>query len=290
MDWVAIRAALHNWVVACTGLPESKVTWARQRSAPRPSEDGIIMKIYVVDDEGQSWVDVEENPLEFDDLSITAVSGNNLTITAHGLLTGDGPIWLEGVDLPAPLAEETNYWVIKIDANTIRLAAQFEDTGGDTTPVGGGTGTNPITPITLTDTGSGAMTLVATADSLRAGEEINFVQRGLVRATLQLFSYVQDDTGLDGAIAILRRVANRYRLPSNIAILQDANIGVTHMERTRSMLGIRDSQLFEPRAWIDIGLSLVFEERENGTIIGRVTVEQEEPEPTWTETVENESL
>lgn len=290
MDWVAIRAALQNWVVACTGLPASKVTWARQRSAPRPAEDGIIMKIYVVDDEGQSWIDVEENPLEFDDLTITSVSGNNLEIVEHELETGDGPIQLEGADLPAPIVEETNYWVIKVDDDHIRLAAQFEDTGGDTTPVGGGTGTNPITPITLTDTGSGAMTLVATENTLRAGEEINFVQRGMVRATLQLFSYVQDDTGLDGAIAILRRVANRYRLPGNISILQDANIGVTGMERTRSMLGIRNSQLFEPRAWIDIDLSLVYEERENGTIIGRVSVEQEEPEPTWTETVENETL
>ncbi len=290
MDWVAIRAALHNWVVACTGLPANKVTWARQRSAPRPAEDGIVMKIYVVDDEGQSWIDVEDNPLEFDDLTITAVSGNNLSIADHELETGDGPVQLEGADLPQPIEEETNYWVIKIDDDTIRLAAQFEDTGGDTTPVGGGTGTNPITPITLTDAGSGVMTLRATSDTLRAGEEINFVQRGMVRATLQLFSYVQDDTGLDGAIATLRRVANRYRLPSNIEILQEANIGITRMERTRSMLGIRNSQLFEPRAWIDIDLSLVYEERENGTIIGRVSVEQEEPEPTWTEDVENENL
>src|SRR5688572_15042516 len=118
MDWEEIRAALHAWVVACTGLSDQKVTWARQRNTPRPPEDGIIMKLYVVDDEGVSWVDVEEKLLEFDDLTISAVSGNNLTITAHGLLTGDGPIQLVGDDLPAPLAEETNYWVIKIDANT----------------------------------------------------------------------------------------------------------------------------------------------------------------------------
>ncbi len=284
MNWLNIRAALHAWVVACTGMSDQKVTWARQRNTPRPEQDGIIMKIYVVDDEGLSWVDVEAAPLEFDALTITAVVGNNLTITAHELVTGDGPIQLVGADLPAPLAAETNYWVIRVDADTIRLAAQFEDTGG-----GDATG-NPITPITLTDAGSGAMSLEATTKTLRAGEEINYVQRGTVRATLQLFSYVTDDTGMDGAIATLRRVASRYRLPSNIAILDAVNVGVTHMERTRSMLGTRDAVLFEPRAWIDIGLSMVFEERETGTIIGRVEVEQEEPDPTWQKTIENEDL
>ncbi len=284
MDWVAIRAALHAWVVSCTGMSDQKVTWSRQRNTPRPEQDGIIMKLYVVDDEGLSWVDVEEASLEFADKLITAVSSNNLTITAHTLVTGDGPIQLTGADLPVPLEEETNYWVIRVDANTIRLAAQFEDTGG-----GDATG-NPITPITLSDTGSGAMTLSATALTLRAGEEINFVQRGTVRATLQLFSYVGDDTGMDGAIATLRRVANRYKLPSNIALLDAVNVGVVGMERTRSMLGTRDAVLFEPRAWLDINLSMSFEERETGTVIGRVIVEQEEPEPVWEKTIENEDL
>jgi len=284
MNWATLRAALHAWVVACTGLSSQKVTWSRQRNTPRPEEDGIIMKIYVVDDEGQSWVDVEAAPLTFADKSITAVTGNNLTITAHALVTGDGPIWLTGSDLPEPLVAETNYWVIRIDANTIRLAAQFEDTGG-----GDATG-NPITPITLTDTGSGVMALIDTPDTLRAGEEINHVQRGTVRATLQLFSYVEDDTGADGAIAILRRVASRFRLPSNIDILNAVNVGVTHMERTRSMLGTRNAVLFEPRAWLDIGLSMSFEERETGTIIGRVEAEQLEPDPTWQKIIENEDL
>jgi len=284
MNWVALRAALHAWVVACTGMSTQKVTWARQRATPRPEQDGIIMKLYVVDDVGQFWVDYEAAPLVFADKTITAVAGNNLTITAHTLVTGDGPVQLTGADLPLPLVAATNYWVIRVDADTIRLAAQFEDTGG-----GDATG-NPITPITLTDVGSGVMTISDTANTLRAGAEINFVQRGTVRATLQLFAYVADDTGMDGAIATLRRIAARYRLPSNIALLDAVNIGVTHMERTRSMLGTQDAVLFEPRAWLDIGLSMVSEERETGTIIGRVDVEQLEPAPTWQKIIENEDL
>ncbi len=284
MDWVAIRAALHAWVVSCTGMSSQKVTWARQSNTPRPAQDAIIMKIYVVDDEGNSWVDKENAPLVFADKSITAVSGNNLTITGHTLVTGDGPGQLVGAALPAPLLAATNYWIIRVDANTIRLAAQFEDTGG-----GDATG-NPITPITLTATGSGVMTLTDTPNTLRAGQEINFVQRGTVRATLQLFAYVGDDTGINGAIATLRRVANRFRLPSNITILEAVNVGVTRMDRARSMLGTQDAVLFEPRAWIDIGLALSFEEREPGTIIGRVSAQQEAPLPGWTKVIENEDL
>lgn len=286
MNWVNIRAALARWVLACTGLPVGKVVWSRQLDAARPERDAIIMKIYVVDDEGYSWLDVEQKTLSFSNKTITAVSGNNLTIAAHELRTGDGPINLEGPDLPAPLAEDTDYWVIRVDADTIQLAAQFEDTGGDPDLVTG----NPITPITLVDAGSGSRVLVALANTLRAGEEIEHVQRGLARATLQLFSYVSDDTGDDGAIALLRRVAERYKLPSNQAILEAAGIGVTKVERTRSMLGTRDAVLFEPRAWVDISLSLAWESREDGTIIGRVETEQEEPDPTWTEVVENEEL
>lgn len=285
MNWVAIRKALHNWVVACTGLSDQKVVWGRQLDAPRPERDAIILKIYVTDDNGLPWLDQVDKPLTFADKAITARSGNNLTVTAHGLQTGDGPVWLEGADLPAPLAEETNYWIIRIDANTIQLASQFEDTGGDPDLVSG----NPITPITLTSAGSGTRTIVAIDKTLRAGEEIEHVQCGQVRMTLQIFSYVTDDTGNDGAIALVRRVNDRYLLPSNADILASAGLAVVDFDRPRSMLGMRDATLFEPRAWVDVHLSLAYDERETGTIIGRVIVTREDPLP-YTETIENEDL
>lgn len=283
MNWVTIRAALHAWVVACTGLSDQKITWARQRNTPRPDEDGIVMKLLVADDDNWSWLDTETNPLSFANKSITAVAGSNLTITAHGLVTGDGPVQLVGSDLPLPITTSTNYWVIRIDANTIQLAVQFEDTGGNV--VG-----NPITPITLIDAGSGVKTLISIEDTLRAGQEINYVQRGYVRMTLQLFSYVHDDTGMDGAIAILRRVSNRYRLPSIQALLEDQGVGVVSVERTRSMLGTRNAVMFEPRAWVDIYLSATAEERETGGIIGRTEITREEPDPDTLFEIEGEDL
>lgn len=52
-------------------------------------------------------------------------AANTLSIAGHGLLTGDGPIAVRGVDgaaLPSPLLEQVDYWVIRVDDNTIRLA------------------------------------------------------------------------------------------------------------------------------------------------------------------------
>ena len=49
---------------------------------------------------------------------------DKLTKTAHGLNTGDGPcaVYNAGGALPAPLAAATDYWVIKVDADNIKLA------------------------------------------------------------------------------------------------------------------------------------------------------------------------
>lgn len=284
MNWATLKAALHQWVVACTQLSAQKVVWGRQKETPRPEHDGIIMKLYVVDDDGGSWVDTVDNPLVFADLVVTSVSGNNLTIANHNLVTGDGPVNLIGAALPSPILANTNYWVIRVNANTIQLAVQFEDTGG-----GDATG-NPITPITLSTSGTPPITLVCTSKSLRSGQEILHVQQGLVRMTLQLYSYVADDTGANGAIAILRRVGNRHKLPTNKQILKDVGLNVTSFDRARAMLGTQDAILFEPRAWVDISLSLGYAESEFGTIIGRTEITQETPTPGWVSTIENEDL
>lgn len=57
--------------------------------------------------------------------SFTAnATSNTITIAGHGLTTGDGPIAVRTVGgvLPAPLVAQTDYWVIRVDANTLRLA------------------------------------------------------------------------------------------------------------------------------------------------------------------------
>ena len=281
-DWDAVEAAIHEWVVNGSELDDQKVVYAQQPDAPRPSEPAIMMKFYVVDEVGQAAVDVEDNQLEFDDLTITAVSGNDLTIVAHGLENGDGPVHISStVALPAPLAEDTNYWVIVVDDDTIRLATGLVNTGG-------WHAANPKSPITLLDAGSGTITLSDTPLTLRAGEEILHVARGVTRLGLSLYCHTSTGVSMGAAMAILRRVAEKARLPSQKQILKDANIGLVSIERTRPLYGTKDALLFEPRAWVDIHLTLPYETSETGTIIGRVEVENLLTGNI--ETVENEDL
>lgn len=84
--------------------------------------------------------------------SITAVDtgADTLTITAHGLVTGDGfaAIYTDASGtLPSPLAAATDYWAIRVDANTIKLASSSANA-----MLG--------TAINLTSTGSGTLQLL----------------------------------------------------------------------------------------------------------------------------------
>lgn len=101
----------------------------------------------------------------FADKTYTANSTTDtLAITAHGLLTGDGPVQIETTGTePAGLTISTNYYVIKVDANTIQLAATRDAALARTAE-------------TFTDNGTGVQTLVdvgsltAHVDPLELGE------------------------------------------------------------------------------------------------------------------------
>lgn len=73
-------------------------------------------------------------------LTLGVVSGDNITITAHGLITGTA-CKVTG-SIPAPLALATVYYVIVIDANTIQMASSWANAIAET-------------QITLTDTVTG---------------------------------------------------------------------------------------------------------------------------------------
>ncbi len=268
VDQDTLEAAVHAWVVACSGLTEQQIQWTGQPKAARPPEPAIMLKWYVSDNIGVPWVDSEDNPLVLTTKTITGVAGNVLTCAAHGLLSGDGPVRLSSTLLvPAPLAEDTDYWVIRLTDSTFSLAATYTHTGGNV--VG-----NPITPITLTDAGTGTITLNSTVDTVRAGEEINYLARGQVRVGLQLFCHTSTAVSMGAAMAVLRKVAQRAYLPSCQEILAEVNIGLNGFERVRPLLGDKDAVLFQPRAWVDVHMNMPFEESEPGTIIARVTGER----------------
>lgn len=76
-------------------------------------------------------------------------TGNTLTSTAHGMVTGDGPYYVSnsGGGLPAGLTTNTAYWIINIAANTF----QFASTKANALA---------LTPVTLTTDGTGTQTIL----------------------------------------------------------------------------------------------------------------------------------
>lgn len=83
-----------------------------------------------------------------DDVFTAANATEIFTAVAHGLLTGDGPLQVSnsGGGLPTGLTAATNYWVIKIDADTFYLATSLAlaMAGTNLAITGDGTGTQTI--------------------------------------------------------------------------------------------------------------------------------------------------
>lgn len=87
-------------------------------------------------------------------LTFGSISGNHVTITAHGLKTGDGKVRLTTTGaLPTGLAVSTNYWIIVIDVNTIAFATSLANAyaGTEITLGGSPSGTNQIIDYTTFD-------------------------------------------------------------------------------------------------------------------------------------------
>lgn len=81
--------------------------------------------------------------------TFTAANATNyLTITGHGLVSGNGPYQISnsGGALPAGLTALVDYWVILVDANTIQLATSYANALAGTA-------------VAFTDDGTGTQTL-----------------------------------------------------------------------------------------------------------------------------------
>lgn len=285
IDFVTKQAALQSWVVAASGLPSASVFWGQQLGSPRVAEPAIMMRLMTHQTTGIPWLLQQDSPLVVGALPVGVVtpSTDALTIIAHGLQTGDGPVQLTTTGtLPTTstgaLALLTNYWVIVVDANNVKLAATFAATGGAPGPGN----TNPITPIDITSAGTGTMTVSGTSSTLRAGQEIQHVTGIEERVTLTLECYTSVGVGIDMATAVLHRIVSRQALPSVRGILAAANIGKCDVRNVRSINGRRDAVLWEPRAMLDVYLMFPSCEAEAGTIISSATATGTTSSPTST--------
>ncbi len=102
-----------------------------------------------------------KRPLVVADDVIEAVdigAAETLTLTAHGLVTGDGPVQFTTTGaLPGGIAAATDYWVIWVSANLISLATSLANALAGT-------------KVDLTSVGSGVNTLVDTASTQRLND------------------------------------------------------------------------------------------------------------------------
>lgn len=270
VDWDVVLAAMHDWVVAGSGLSDQNVVWGQQ-DAPRPAAPAITLRISNIAEFGPTWLDTIDNPHVFADITITAVSAvaDTLTSVAHARLTGDGPVRVTSTGtVPGGLTAGTNYWVVKTTADAFKLATTFQNAMA-TVP----------TTIDITSAGTGTIKLVDTADTLRVGQEILNVSRCMLRVTLELRCHAATVISGEMAVALLQRVRTRREWPSQQALLTAANISLQDVDRIIAVSGTRDDFLFEPRAHLLVHMTVPVEEGEGGRIIARVLLTDQIPEP-----------
>ena len=89
----------------------------------------------------------------------SAVAGAAITVSSHGFVTGD-EVTYAGADAIAELTSGANYFVYKVDANTVNLSTTFDNAqnGVVLTLTDGGTSQNHT--ITATNTHEGTVVLI----------------------------------------------------------------------------------------------------------------------------------
>lgn len=263
MTW---QAAVRQWVSTGSGLALARVLWADQ-GGPRPSSaDGpwISLRELAESSGGSDWLVTEVAPLDFADLAIASVSAaaNTLTVTAHGLQTGDGPVQLETTGtLPGGLAGDTDYWAIRVDASTLKLAATF--LGAVDVPA----------PLDLSDVGAGTHSIVATDDTRRAGAEITRTVGGTRTATVSIQCFGGASVDANGAAACLKRTIAALQLPTVRAALRAANVGVANalIEPVQNVSAVHQVAGFEPRAVMTAQINVpIVDASETSTVIETV--------------------
>jgi len=262
LPMASIEDAIQAWIVAGSGLASDHVTWAGQ-TAPRPTGEFISMRLTMLNLTGRDFFERTDNIVVVASQAITAVStiAGTLTIPAHGLVTGQGPLVLGGTP-PAPLALLTSYWPVVVDANTIKVASSFPNAIA-------------TVPTTIVLTGTGTAPTIAGPLSVLPGAEVIQKLRGPRQAmlTLQCFAGAPTGgapTGTTSPFSILNDAITSYALESRSNALNAAGIGIGHVESIKAIDGIVNTTRFEPRAVATVFLHLASELVETSTYIQTV--------------------
>lgn len=227
---MTIESTLHAWAVAGSGVAADRVIW-RDQGNPRPAAGPwVSLKIIDLSPVGIDWVSAARNPLVIADDTVESVdtTANTLTLTAHGLVTGDGPVRLTTTGaLPGGLAIATDYWIIRASADAVQLAASFL-----------GAIEAPLAPIDLTSAGTGTHTLVDTDETVRAGIEVAVTTRGVRTGTLSVQCYGGAIVGDASAHGVLERLRAAHALPSSLRALDAGGVGIGSFEAVQDVSAV----------------------------------------------------
>ena len=243
---MTMTAGIHGWIVTATGLATDRVRWARQgKAVPRPSTPGpwVSLREVGVEAGGPDWSDRAAYPLTFADLAIAAVNAgaDTLTVTAHGRTTGDGPVQIETTGTaPGGATIATDWWLIAVDANTLRLAATFVDAIDEI-------------PVDITDAGTGSHAIVSTDDTRRAHAEIIATTRGTRTATISIQAYAGEPTDSTGTTAMgyLDRIRAAAALDGVREAMRTDGVAIAVIGPSRDISVALAGGDFEPRAVLE---------------------------------------
>ncbi len=260
--WASIQTAIQAWVVAITGLADTNVYWEGQ-GQNRVAGPFIELSIPSIYQPAHDWKRKARNPLlgqgpeATTDITSVNVGASSFAATAHRFVNGDGPVGIESSgSVPDPLVDTDDYWVIVLDANTLQLASTFINSGCNY--VG-----KPITPIVLSDAGSGSMEIVLRDNAVRAGKEVNRTSEGIREVTVQIecFGARDNANNANGIPPTPRQLvsdvlasAPLYADTLDIAGAGISTIGIADIQDGIRMVNVKVGSINEQRAQTQISL------------------------------------
>jgi len=256
ITWDTIQNGILSWVRTASGFPNENVFWDGDKR-PLVSSPYISMKINAVRKIGQDWTTIENNPLVIVDDVIEAVDTvtDTLTLTAHGLLTADGPVrFVTTGSLPGGISLVTDYWIIRVNNNQIKLASTFHNA-------------YDLIAIDISSAGTGVNTLQDTVETVRYGEELKRIHQGPRDCRLTLQCFGGSPKGQTNPVAVLEAVLSDTEKDSVVNGLATAGLSVISYDSIQSDGGFIGSTLFEPRAIAQVRFFVPSEVAEYSTFI-----------------------
>lgn len=264
-----------RWIAAGAGLDNGAIVWSGQGSSVPKDGSGVPFATWISANlisssgVGSDWTKLERNYLQLANDVIESVDAgtDELTLTAHAYQTGDGPVRLTTTDtLPGGTAVATDYWVVVVDIDTVKLTATRA----------AAVAAIPSVFVDVINAGVGVHTIVDTDETTRVLEDVAHTSEGHRTATLSLQCFGGEAVGAPSPKAVLERVRNAYRLPTQQERMREAGMAVASIGTATLRGGSASSaSALEPRAVLEAQLNYIDGATELGTFIEDVEIDLE---------------